>query len=62
MMDNNILSRKDVIFALRLCARKDTCVNCPALLLEKAQRKQCFSALMFRAADLLEEDGHAKSD
>ena len=56
-MATSELSRKDVIFALRLCAAKDTCTNCPALLLEKTQRKQCFRALMFRAAELLEEDG-----
>ena len=56
-MATSELTRRDAIFALRLCAAKDTCTNCPALLLEKAQRKQCFSALMFRAAELLEEDG-----
>lgn len=57
-MKSDELSRKDVIYALRLCARKDACTSCPALLLEKSQRKQCFSSLMFRAAELLEEAGH----
>ena len=56
-MKTDELSRRDVIYALRLCAAKDTCTNCPALLLEKSQRKQCFSALMVRAAELLEEGG-----
>lgn len=56
------LSRKDVIYALRLCAAKDTCTNCPALLLEKKQRKQCFSTLMVRAAELLAEDGRKRED
>ena len=49
------LSREDVRKTLRLCARREGCAGCPMISMETATRKQCFSALLLRAAEMLEE-------
>lgn len=51
----NRLTREEAIKALRRCARREECTNCPMIAMNTAVRKGCFTALMLRAAELLEE-------